>query len=63
MSALLSFLKLLPDIIALMKIVVALFEKGITAIEIKSKLGELDDAQANPDLRQSAEEMDNVFRD
>lgn len=62
MSSLLLIAKLLPELMSLVKMFVGMAEKGTEIIVIKRKLKAIESAMSNPDRRESARELDDVFR-
>lgn len=62
MAAFLNFLALIPDLLALAKMLVQKIQDGATLMQVKSDLKRISAAFDNPDRRKAAQDLDDVFR-
>lgn len=57
-----TFLKLLPELIGLVKTLMTMIDRGVTILEVKSRVNSISKALDNPDRREAARQLNDVFR-
>ena len=61
MKAFLVLIEFIPEFVSIVKAVFSLIQTGVTKIQIRAQLKAIEKAVANPDRRQAAKEMDDIF--